>query len=86
LTYSIQFEKRAVRELQKLQKSDQRRLVKAIDALSTDPRPHGSKKLRNTAAYRIRVGDYRVIYELEDGLLTIFIIKLGNRRDVYKTK
>lgn len=55
----------------------------AIFALANEPRPNGYKKLKGREAYRIRIGDYRVIYEIHDGVLTIEVIDLGHRRDIY---
>ena len=52
--------------------------------LEEDPRPPGCKKLKGRKAYRIRVGDYRIIYEIEDNILRIVVIDLGHRKDVYR--
>lgn len=56
----------------------------AIESLSENPRPVGNKKLSGEKAYRIRIGSYRVIYEIEDEALKVYIIKAGSRGDVYK--
>jgi mRNA interferase RelE/StbE len=59
--------------------------VRAIDALRLEPRPHGSKKLvGEDNLYRIRTGDYRIIYQVRDKQLIILVIAIGNRRDIYR--
>jgi len=62
----------------------QTRLKLAIFKLEENPRPSGYKKLKGYDAYRIRVGDYRIIYEIDDKIITITIVELGHRRDIYK--
>lgn len=64
---------------------DRRRLVEAIGALADEPRPHGCEKLSGSRdRYRIRVGDWRVVYAIEDDVLTVWIVKVGHRREVYR--
>ena len=53
-------------------------------ALAGDPRPNGCRKLSGSEEYRIRVGDYRVLYEIEDAVLRILVVRVGHRRDVYE--
>lgn len=58
----------------------------AIDDLAETPRPPGTKKLAGMAdRWRIRVGDYRIIYDIRDGMLTILVVKVGHRKDVYRS-
>ena len=64
----------------------QRRLAPAIDSLAEDPRPASAKKLSGVELWRIRVGDYRVIYALDDGKLTVLVVRLGHRREVYDAR
>lgn len=59
-------------------------IVDAIATLGADPRPHGSKKLTGSEAIRIRVGNYRIVYELDDEKKTVTIFKVGDRKDVYQ--
>jgi mRNA interferase RelE/StbE len=59
------------------------RIIKAINELATDPRPPGCKKLTGRPGYRIRVGDYRIIYNIEDKILTVFVIDIGHRKNIY---
>ena len=83
MAYSIDFKPIAKRQLAKLNKIIQLRLETKIDALTGNPRPHGYKKLQGFEnRYRIRVGDYRVIYEIHDNVLLVLIVKIGHRRDI----
>jgi mRNA interferase RelE/StbE len=82
--YHIEFLKTAQKELFKLPKEIQERIAVKIDSLADDPYPADTKKLKNgDGRFRIRVGDYRIIYRLEDKQLVILIIKIGHRRDIY---
>ncbi|MEN8217151.1 MAG: type II toxin-antitoxin system RelE/ParE family toxin [Pseudomonadota bacterium] len=84
MAYSIDFKPIAKRQLAKLHKAIQHRLEAKIDALGENPRPHGYKKLQGFEnRYRIRVGDYRVIYEIHEDVLQVLIVKVGPRRDIY---
>jgi mRNA interferase RelE/StbE len=74
----------AKRQLAKLHRTIQHRLQAKIDALSEIPRPDGYKKIQGFKnRYRIRVGDYRIIYEIHDDVLLVLIVKVGHRRDIY---
>lgn len=83
VTYSITISKSAQKQLDKLQDDIAGRIIASIYDLAKDPRPNGCKKLKGREAYRIRVGDYRVIYEIFDSVLLIDIIALGHRKDIY---
>jgi mRNA interferase RelE/StbE len=72
-----------VRALRKLDPPVARRLQAAIALLAEDPRPPASRPLRGRSAWRVRVGDYRVIYTIEDDVLLIVVVTLGHRRDTY---
>ena len=83
--YSIRIKKSALKELEAVgTKVDRRRIVKRIESLSTDPRPAGSIKLSGLDRYRIRQGRYRILYTIEDMELLVYVIKVGDRKDVYK--
>jgi mRNA interferase RelE/StbE len=82
--YSITIERRALRMLARFSEADAHRITVAIQALAADPRPPGCKKLTGRDAWRIRVGDYRVLYEIADGPHIVAIIDIGHRRDVYR--
>lgn len=62
-----------------------RRLIKALRALETNPRPPGGLKMQGESElYRIRVGDYRIVYQIQDAALLVLVVQIGNRRDVYR--
>ena len=61
-------------------------IIDAIHNLATSPRPHGTRKLSGKDAWRIRVGDYRIIYEIDDNKLNILITTLGNRKEIYRKR
>ena len=82
--YSIQIKKSAAKELRKLPFKDLPYIVRKIQALAYDPRPVGSKKLSGQNRYRVRYGDYRILYTIEDQLLVVVIVKVGHRKQVYR--
>ena len=61
-----------------------RKLTAKITALATEPRPHGSEKLSGQERYRIRQGEYRAVYAIDDGERTVVVVKVAHRRDVYR--
>lgn len=63
--------------------AQQRRLAGLIDRLATDPRHHGVERLSDLDAYRVRAGDYRIVYAVQDDVCLVLIVRVGNRRDVY---
>jgi mRNA interferase RelE/StbE len=81
--YKIELRPAAVRALRKLDPPVARRVHAAIALLAEDPRPPASRPLRGRPAWRVRVGDYRVIYTIEDDVLLVVVVTLGHRRDVY---
>ncbi len=83
-SYSIGIKRSAARELGDLPARDLRRVVARIRALARDPRPPGSEKLSGTERYRVRQGDYRVVYGVDDDARTVEVVKIGHRRDVYR--
>ena len=83
-SYEIQFLPSARKELERISSPHHDRILAAITALADDPRPVGCVKLAGQQAYRIRVGNYRVIYQIADAKLIIVIVKVGHRRDVYR--
>lgn len=82
--YSIEYTSAAVRALRKLDRGTQRRLLARIEALENNPRPTGAVKLAGHEAYRIRAGDYRVIYAIADERLIVLVVEIGHRREVYR--
>jgi mRNA interferase RelE/StbE len=83
-SYQVILSKKAEKQLDKLSDSIAAPILNAIQALEDNPRPHGYRKLVGMSGYRIRVGDYRVIYDIFDQELVIDIITVGNRKDVYE--
>ena len=82
--YQIHLSQSVVKKLSKLPANIEDRLITSIQSLSQDPRPHGYKKLKGQDGYRIRVGDYRIIYQIKDNFLTILVLDIGHRRDIYQ--
>ena len=85
-SYSVVIKKSAERELRALTKQDLRRVVDRIRALPGDPRPHGNEKITGQERYRIRQGDYRIVYAVDDEERTVEIVKIGHRWEVYRKK
>lgn len=83
-SYTIFLTKKAHKQLDKLTNNIAEPIIEAISNLENEPRPNGSIKLKGRDSYRIRVGNYRVIYEIHDDELIIDVIVLGYRKDVYK--
>ena len=82
--YRITIKKSAAKELEALPKKDLQRIIKRIRALAENPRPHGSKKLSRKEEYRVRQGDYRIVYSIEDKDSLVDIFKIGHRREIYR--
>ena len=82
--YHLQIAPRVAKDLAILPKVDRLRVQAAIDTLAVDPRPSGFKKLVGEAAYRVRVGDYRIIYEIADAELIVVVIRVRHRKEVYR--
>jgi mRNA interferase RelE/StbE len=83
--YAVEFAASALREFKALERAMQRRIATRIDELAGKPFPPGSKKLTGSPDhYRIRVGDFRVIYKVDGKRLVILVLKIGHRREVYR--
>jgi mRNA interferase RelE/StbE len=82
--YQVQVLPSAARALRKLPSEAKRRIQAAIDLLAEDPRPPAAKKLVARPEWRVRTGDYRVLYRIDDGVLTVVVVDLGHRRDIYQ--
>ncbi len=83
--YKISIRKSAVKELGSIPKRNLQKVVKKIQSLSTDPRPQGSQKLSQKEQYRIRQGNYRIVYSVQDDELSIYIVKIGHRKEIYRS-
>ncbi len=82
--YEIELSSAAVHDYKKIPNSEVEQINDAIDQLEINPRPAGYKKLQNRNAYRVRAGNYRIIYEIRDSELFILVIRIRHRSDVYK--
>ena len=82
--YSVEIKQRARRALARLSERDYTRMMEVIRGLSSNPRPVGCIKLTGRDAWRLRVGVYRIVYEINDTELSIFVIDAGHRREVYR--
>jgi mRNA interferase RelE/StbE len=83
-SYRLVIRRSAGKEIEALPPKDRRRVVTKIQGLATNPRPVGCEKLSGAEKYRLRQGDYRILYEIVDRDLIVTVVKVGNRRDVYR--
>ncbi len=85
MTYRIQVAPAAARRLHKRDATARRRVQGAIELLADHPRPSGARKLvGGDAEWRVRTGDYRIVYEIHDDVLLILVVAVGHRRDIYR--
>jgi mRNA interferase RelE/StbE len=82
-SFRIVIKKSAAKEIERIEKIDRIRIIEKIRSLASDPRPFGSKKLSGQEKYRIRQGNYRILYQVIDDELIINVVKVGHRRDIY---
>ena len=82
--YKIAIKPSAVKELEMLPGKDLQKITRRILSLADNPRPLGSEKLSGQERYRLRQGNYRIIYSIEDDRLVVFVVKVGHRREVYR--
>lgn len=82
--YRVIVKKAAEKAIDSLPSKIRTRIVIAINDLGDEPRPDGCKKMSLDARYRIRIGDYRIVYEIEDEILLVLVVRVGHRRDVYR--
>jgi mRNA interferase RelE/StbE len=84
-SYELKFKKSVARDLRPFPKQDVKRIMQHIRSLADDPRPAGCEKLSGQERYRVRKGAYRIIYEIENARLTVLVVKVGHRREVYRS-
>jgi mRNA interferase RelE/StbE len=85
MAYEIIIKPTAEKSFARLEKAQQIKMIKAIENLVVNPRPQGFKKLKSLAElYRIRVGDYRIIYSIDNNILITTVVKIGHRKEIYK--
>jgi mRNA interferase RelE/StbE len=82
--YSVLIARSAEREIERLPTPVRRLVVRRIQALATEPRPNGSQKLAGEDKYRVRQGDYRIVYTIEDAIVTVTVVRVAHRSDVYR--
>ncbi len=84
MRYNVEIKRSAEREMDRLPAEMHRRISESILALENNPRPLGSRKLRGGEAYRLRVGDYRVLYTIDDDARRVFVYAVAHRREAYR--
>lgn len=82
--YKVEFRKSVEKDLKAIARKDQIRILRRISRLADEPRPPGCKKLSGQERYRLRQGNFRILYEIEDDRLIVTVVKIGDRRDVYR--
>lgn len=86
MPYSVRVSPAADRDIRKLDRPIQRRILNRLDGLMMDPRPNGVEKLAGSDVprYRVRVGDYRIVYRIDDQVLTVLVLNVGDRKEIYR--
>lgn len=84
MTYRLRILRRAQKSLARLPRNEYLRIRDAIRTLAEEPRPHGARKLTGRSGWRVRVGRYRVLYEIEDEELLVLVVDVGHRREIYR--
>jgi len=87
MEYRVEVKEHAIKELAKIKPDAGRKILDSLESLASNPRPRQSIKLKESASsYRLRVGDYRVLYQVDDSEKIVMIFKIGHRREVYRTR
>ena len=84
MNYRVILSRSVRKQLERFSGETESRLLAKLTELETNPRPSGCKKLKNRDAWRIHIGDYRVIYEIHDKILQVIVVTIGHRREVYR--
>lgn len=82
--YRIELKRSVLKDLVSIPKKDLQRIMSAIRSLAEDPRPPASRKLSGLEQYRLRQGDYRILYSIADDVLTVFVVAVGHRKEIYR--
>jgi mRNA interferase RelE/StbE len=82
--FRVFLRKRAQKEVDRLPANIFDRILETLDSLRSEPRPHGAKKLSGLPEWRVRIGDYRILYRIDDSERTLEIVSVGHRREVYR--
>ena len=83
--YKIELRRKAQHTLDKLPKGDFNAVIEAVKGLADTPRPKGVEKIKSAGLWRIRQGDYRIVYSIDDGQKTVIILRIGHRREIYRS-
>lgn len=87
MSYRLEIAPAAVRQFRKMDRAAQRRVQAAIELLASEPRPNGAKKMvGGDGEWRVRTGDYRIVYEIHDNVLLVLVVAVGHRRDIYERR
>lgn len=84
MAYQVNFSRSALKDLEKLSADIQKRVIEQTHKLAENPRHSGVKKLKNSPYYRARVSNYRIIYDIQDNVVTVMVLKIKHRREVYR--
>ena len=85
MTYSVRLSAAAQRDLDRLDTATTERVLRRVESLTANPRPHGVEKMAGPDdLYRVRAGDWRIIYQIADRVLSVLVVKIGHRREVYR--
>ena len=84
MTYAIVFEKNIKKQLKSIPLKDSKKIIELIESLADEPRPNGAERLQGRRGYRIRYGNYRIVYAIDDGKLIIYVIDVDHRKDIYR--
>ncbi len=86
MTYTVQWARKTVKQLEKPDRTIQKKIIIAVTKLADNPRPHGAKSLvTRPGEYRVRVGEYHVVYEIHDDRLLVLVVAVAHRREAYRT-
>jgi mRNA interferase RelE/StbE len=84
MKYRVVFSSRAFKEIKRFTLPVRERISDAAGALADNPRPRGCLKMQGADSYRIRIGDYRIVYEIHDRIVTVLVLEVGHRKDIYR--
>ena len=84
MNYTVILSRSARKQLERFSGETEKRILAKLSELESNPRPSGCKKLKNRDGWRVRIGDYRVIYEIHDKVLQVIVVTVGHRREVYQ--
>ena len=82
--YEVYFKESVEKDFRDIPRKDLKRIIQRIELLATEPRPAGCEKLTGRERYRLRQGRYRIVYSIQDNNLTVWIVKVGHRKDIYR--